>query len=241
MLIPNAQIENGLFDAGLMALKSTPPLQKIVSRIANDLVQLANVHFYARDLNVIFPDIAALRDGTTNEELQFSFVYKAFIKDILSSGHSLIPTINKELLPACYALSRELGVDELTNPAIIRFRVSTVLENKYDHGWHQDSIDTQYVHRDKRAFKCGLWIPLHDVGVDEGSMEFAINSHLTPIPHTKSDPFGRLYFEDSLVDTYEKHKVSTSFGDILAFDPWTAHRTLPNTSNNTRFSVLIWL
>lgn len=241
MLVPKTQIAHNFFDNGFAILRSNSVLQEILSKISNDFVQLANSHFDDQGLDIVFPDLPTLREYLTNGESQYQSAYKYFLKDVLRSGHNSISRINKELLPICYELSKEFGINENTNQGIIRFRISTPSESIFDHYWHQDSIDAQNTPRNERNFKLGFWMPLHDVGIDEGSMEFAKKSHFSSLPHTNSDSLGRLYFEDNLVSKYEKHEVSTLFSEFLAFDSWVAHRTLPNISKRTRFSILIWL
>ena len=127
-------------------------------------------------------------------------------------------------------LAGSLGIDADPHRAIARFRIASHSKSEYDHLWHQDSIDPLPTSKGQRTLNLGYWIPLHDVGTDDGTLEFSLGSHFKPIPHTETEPFGRLFFPIERVRTYKKRVVPVSFGNMLALDPWVTHQTFPNKS-----------
>ena len=211
-------------------------LTPVLHEISNDILQLANEIFTEQRDDRRFSNLAALREGLATE---LDPVCLLIIDHILQTAHE-IDQINETILPILAQLAQNLGYPANPDRAIARFRVATPSRSSHDHLWHQDSVAPPGTMKSQRTSQLGVWIPLHDVGIDEGTMQFARGSHSQPIPHPNKDAQERLCFPEKYVQSYEKTKVPVSFGDALIFDAWVAHRTVPNTSDRIRLALLVW-
>ena len=114
-------------------------------------------------------------------------VANAVVEHVLETAHEAIPEVGDDIVPALAKLARSLGFDAEPQRAIARFRIAASSHSDYDDLWHQDSVDPAVASKNQRTSSIGFWIPLHDVGSDEGTIEFALGSHVEPIPHTDTD------------------------------------------------------
>jgi len=225
---------------GYAVITPSAELRTSISKVSTDFVSLVNTfckwHADGRD----FSDLDRLRQGMAAGLSGNDAAIPAIIEYVLQTMHELIPELQQEMVPALAKLARVLGFDASPDQAIARFRIASNTQSQYDHLWHQDSIDPPGASRGQRASNLGFWIPLHDVNIDEGALEVSLGSHFRPIPHTETDPFGRLYFPEEWVQAYKKRVIPVSYGSILALDSWLAHRSVSNTCGKVRIALLIW-
>lgn len=96
--------------------------------------------------------------------------------------------------------------------------------------WHQDQAYKKTV---KQMRSITVWIPLHDVSVREGCMQYIPLSYANEVvPHKKYVENGGLS-----VDVPESAPVVTceaSIGDVIIHNPLVLHSSLPNKSDETR-------
>jgi ectoine hydroxylase-related dioxygenase (phytanoyl-CoA dioxygenase family) len=105
--------------------------------------------------------------------------------------------------------------------------------------WHQDS--GYYGPDSHESLIITAWIPVVPVNAENGCMQIAPGSHRSGLlEHQHENRAGR-FLEiaevDNLVD--EAHAVTCPMepGDVLLFHNLTFHRSLPNVSPITRWSI----
>jgi len=233
-------MRSNLSDHGFTVVASPTGLQETLLEISSCLVQLTGGVRKTHCEDAAVSDIATLREllgvGATRNDA----VGHEIVEYILRTAHQSIAQIRNDLVPALAKVARSFGVDAESGHAIVRFRIASDSRLEYDHLWHQDSVDPAFTSKRQRASILGFWIPLHDVSIEEGAIEISVGSHCKPIPHTEADAYGRLYFLEEQVSAYKKYIVPMCFGDVLALDPWVAHRTVRNSCGRVRIALLAW-
>ncbi len=218
-----------------------PP--ELVARLLETLsyiVQLVNSFHKTQTGERNVSDLTVLREDLATGLSQNDAVSRAVVEHVLQTAHESIWQIREDIIPALAQLAQNYGIDAEPHRAIARFRIASNFQSDYDHLWHQDSIDLPSVSKGQRTSNLGFWIPLHDVGIEEGTIEFSLGSHFQPISHTETDECGRFNFPAERVKAYKKCVVPVSFGSMLALDSWVAHRAVPNTSRKIRIALLVW-
>ena len=233
-------MRSNLSDHGFTVVASPTGLQETLLEISSCLVQLIGGVRKTHREDGAASDIATLHEllgvgATRNDDVAHEFV-----EHVLRTAHQSIAQIRNDLIPALARVAQSLGVDAETGRAIARFRIASDSRLEYDHLWHQDSVDPAFTSKRQRTSILGFWIPLHDVSTEEGAIEISVGSHFKPIPHTEADAYGRLYFPEEQVGAYKKYIVPMCFGDVLALDPWIAHRTVRNSCGRVRIALLTW-
>ena len=231
---------DNLTSKGFTVFTLPAELMEILVEISSGLVQLINVLRRTDTDENKGSELTNLRKVLATGLAQNDPAACSVVEHILQTAHNSIVQIPEDLVPALAELARSLGFDAEPHRAIARFRIASNAQSNYDHRWHQDSIDSLSTSKDQRTTNLGFWIPFHDVGSTEGSIEFSPGSHTQPIDHTETDACGRLYFPKEQVRAYKKQVVPVPIGNILAFDSWVAHRTVPNISNRVRIALLVW-
>ncbi len=234
------QFQNELSNDGFSLISNPLELVTSLQFVAQRIVQLANLFQTTLSSEGDFCNLTVLRENLASGLSQNNTVTHTIVEHIVDTAHESIQEISKDIVPKLAGLAGKLGIETDSHRAIARFRIAAQSQLDFDHLWHQDSIDQACAARDERTAKLALWIPLHDVGKNEGTIEIAPGSHIRPIAHTHTDARGRLCFPAERVQTYDKQKLTISFGSIVALDPWIAHRTVPNTSSKIRIALLVW-
>jgi len=105
--------------------------------------------------------------------------------------------------------------------------------------WHQDS--GYYGPGSNESLIITAWIPVVPVDAENGCMQIAPGSHRGGlIEHRQEDRAGRfleLNEAESLIDEASAVTCPMELGDVLLFHNLTFHRSLPNTSEITRWSI----
>jgi ectoine hydroxylase-related dioxygenase (phytanoyl-CoA dioxygenase family) len=100
--------------------------------------------------------------------------------------------------------------------------------------WHQDEA---YWHPELDYHAVAAWLPLHDVSVERGAMQFIPGSHRGPLlnhRHT-GDPAGNLLLAED-VDTTRAHACPLPAGGATFHHHRTLHFTEPNTTDLPRLA-----
>jgi hypothetical protein len=103
--------------------------------------------------------------------------------------------------------------------------------------WHQDEA---YWEPEFDYNALGVWLPLHEVSVERGCMQFIPGSHKGPVlPHRHAvDPTKVLLVTDD-VDPSESRPCPLPAGAATFHHPRTLHYTAPNTTRLPRFAYPI--
>ena len=102
--------------------------------------------------------------------------------------------------------------------------------------WHQDAGYMEP--KCDSVLQLTIWIPLIDATVENGCMEVIPHAHRDGVFRHRSVE-GRPYLDippDALPDV-EPVVVPVKFGSALLFTNLTPHRSIPNVSNQVRWSV----
>lgn len=85
-----------------------------------------------------------------------------------------------------------------------------------------------------------LWIPLADVGADDGLLSVLPGSHRA---HTGYRPLGAETLGPSMLDAYAEGAIEMPMqaGDVLVLDARVVHGSTPNRSGRPRVSVIVGL
>jgi len=103
--------------------------------------------------------------------------------------------------------------------------------------WHQDEAYRPTV---KKMSSIHFWIPLHDVGPEEGGMQYIPqDKYSESIEHKKHDSSHTLFAEPPEESLKFVEKCSTKLGDLVVHTPSTLHSSLPNKSTNTRKAWIV--
>jgi hypothetical protein len=119
----------------------------------------------------------------------------------------------------------------------IRFRGNSSTLSDHRHRWHSDVVTV-----DGGAcstVKLTAWIPLADAGPETGGLELATGRRDAPLPHTQGN--GRFSIDDALLAGAPKVQPDVHAGSCLFMDRFMPHRTLPNLSGKTRWSLAVWM
>ncbi len=102
--------------------------------------------------------------------------------------------------------------------------------------WHQDA---GYMEPDcDSVLQLTIWIPLIDATIENGCLEVIPHAHREGVFRHRSVK-ARLYLDiplDALPEA-EPVIIPVKFGSVLLFTNLTPHRSIPNTSNQVRWSV----
>lgn len=98
--------------------------------------------------------------------------------------------------------------------------------------WHQDQVYKQSLMQMRSLH---FWIPLEDVPLDSGAMEYLPGSHQKGCQIHYRNP-GSNYVALRVPAALEKEAIACPCqkGDVLIHHPLTVHRSRPNTMENTR-------
>ena len=110
--------------------------------------------------------------------------------------------------------------------------------------WHQDQA---YWHPELDYHALGSWLPLHEVSVERGCMQFIPGSHKTKLRNHGfvGDPIGNLLIADD-VDASQAVACPLPAGGATFHHHLTLHYTAPNTTDLDRlafpmeFQVMPW-
>jgi ectoine hydroxylase-related dioxygenase (phytanoyl-CoA dioxygenase family) len=105
--------------------------------------------------------------------------------------------------------------------------------------WHQDS--GYYGPQSNESLIITAWIPVVPVDAENGCMQVAPGSHRAGLlehqPENRAGRFLEISEADSVVDEVRAVTCPMEPGDVLLFHNLTFHRSLPNTSPITRWSI----
>lgn len=161
---------------------------------------------------------------------------------------------NKELDGGIYEINHVSRLDrELQSGAVLngcREIASQLLKRNlkrsFDHAiykspgsgsvdWHQDQAYKRTV---KKMGGVILWVPLHDVTVEHGCMQYIDRRSIGElVAHKSIDKRNVLSAE--LPEDAVKHVCETEVGDVIAHLPLTMHGSLPNQADTTRKAWII--
>lgn len=106
-------------------------------------------------------------------------------------------------------------------------------ESEYHVSAHHDALYWNFAPK-----PCGvtLWVPLQDVGLDNGSLEYSPGSHRKIVSHVdRSDSNNLLLRGQSVVDDLPySAPIELSYGQAVMHHAYTVHRSAANPSTGTR-------
>src|SRR5262249_14441909 len=104
--------------------------------------------------------------------------------------------------------------------------------------WHQDDA---YAGQRQPPITVHFWIPVHDVPIEMGCMQFIPGSHLGPIlpHHRREHRQGAHGLEAEGADTAHVVACPLRAGGATAHLPRTLHQTGPNTTNEPRLAWIL--
>lgn len=98
--------------------------------------------------------------------------------------------------------------------------------------WHQDQA---YKSRVKNMKSIHLWIPLHDISIHGGGMQYVSASHKGKLfHHERVEKSYSLSVHDDCICRDKVVQCNVSVGDVIAHLPMTLHSSLPNNSDSVR-------
>jgi hypothetical protein len=123
----------------------------------------------------------------------------------------------------------------------IRVRCSVPAITKTLHGWHSDVALTAPVRADSTCHTVlgACWIPLRDVDPASGSLEVVTTRLPAPLAHERHT--GSYVINEALLEGLPRQATSVRAGQAVVIDRFTPHRSLPNTSEQVRWSVVAWV
>ena len=105
-----------------------------------------------------------------------------------------------------------------------------------DTPWHQDSANIPVEFR--KNLSLSVWVPLNDVGVDGGCMQFIPGSHLLDLAPVAADSSGSsVPFVATEVDTSKAVACPLPAAGAVLFHLSTLHYAAPNTSTVGRLAI----
>ena len=140
--------------------------------------------------------------------------------------------INPKLLDIAESL---VGPEIMCHPAY-RVRPKLPEHDRTLVPWHQDAGYMEP--KCDSVLQLTIWIPLIDATVENGCMEVIPHAHRDGVFRHRSVE-GRPYLDippDALPEV-EPVVVPVKFGSVLLFTNLTPHRSIPNVSNQVRWSV----
>lgn len=101
--------------------------------------------------------------------------------------------------------------------------------------WHQDHA---YWQPELDYHALGAWLPLHDVTIEMGAMQFIPGSHKHGlVPHKQEDdPIHNVLMARDPIDTSKAVACPLRMGGATFHHAETLHYTAPNTTNQTRLA-----
>lgn len=124
----------------------------------------------------------------------------------------------------------------------IRVRVNVPALPRTLHGWHSDVAIATPVHPDSTCHTVlgACWIPLADVDPGTGGLELVNTQQDRPLAHERSEE-GRYVIPDALLAGLPRESISVRAGEAALIGRYTPHRSLPNTGDRVRWSVVAWV
>lgn len=101
--------------------------------------------------------------------------------------------------------------------------------------WHQDHA---YWQPELDYYALGVWLPLHDVSVEMGAMQFIPGSHKRGLlPHRQEDdPAENVLMVDAAIDPTQAVACPLQLGGCTFHHSETLHYTAPNTTDLPRLA-----
>lgn len=124
----------------------------------------------------------------------------------------------------------------------VRVRCSVPAMAKTLHDWHSDVAIQAAVRADStcQTVLGACWIPLRDVDPGNGSLEVVTRRLPAPLPHGR-DAAGNYVIDEALLADLPREAISVRAGQAAVIDRFTPHRSLPNPSDQVRWSVVAWV
>lgn len=139
--------------------------------------------------------------------------------------------INSKLLDIAESL---VGPEIMCHPAY-RVRPKLPEHERTLVSWHQDAGYMEP--KCDSVLQLTIWIPLIDATVENGCLEVIPHAHRDGVfRHRHSETFYLEIPDDALPDV-EPVIVPVPFGSVLLFTNLTPHRSIPNVSNQVRWSI----
>ena len=136
---------------------------------------------------------------------------------------------------ALKAAAEELAGVPLGEP-IMRLRANVPTLTRARSGWHSD---VALLEGTCNTVRIAAWIPLMDAGPGNGGLEVAVGRRDAPLPHEKGS--NEFHIPDAALEGLPKAPLDCPLGGCVFLDRFTPHRALPNTSEEARLSVVIWM
>lgn len=139
--------------------------------------------------------------------------------------------INSKLLDIAESL---VGPEIMCHPAY-RVRPKLPEHDRTLVPWHQDAGYMEP--KCDSVLQLTIWIPLIDATVENGCLEVIPHAHRDGVfRHRHSEKF-YLEIPDDALPHVEPLVIPVKFGSVLLFTNLTPHRSIPNVSNQVRWSV----
>ncbi|MES2512188.1 MAG: phytanoyl-CoA dioxygenase family protein [Pseudomonadota bacterium] len=124
----------------------------------------------------------------------------------------------------------------------VRVRLNIPAMTKKRHGWHSDVAITNAVRADSTCHTvlAACWIPLAAVDAGNGGLELVSTPLAQPITHERTSA-GGYFIPDAALEGLPRESVAVRAGQAAIIDRFTPHRSLPNTSDRVRWSVVAWV
>ncbi|MES2947718.1 MAG: phytanoyl-CoA dioxygenase family protein [Pseudomonadota bacterium] len=139
------------------------------------------------------------------------------------------------------AIAQVSGAFEPTDMTI-RVRVNVPAMPQTLHGWHSDVAIPKPVRPDSTCHTLlgACWIPLSDTDADTGGLELVTTPQHAPLAHGRSET-GRYVIPDALLADLPREAIAVRAGEAAVIGRYTPHRSLPNTGERVRWSVVAWV
>ncbi|MBW4510794.1 MAG: phytanoyl-CoA dioxygenase family protein [Scytonematopsis contorta HA4267-MV1] len=230
-----------------------------IDLIHHDIRQLISLRMQQAGLKKEIPVniISQFDDGLQIlRQLESAYVNELMSKDIANnqSSNQLEHAHSEVIANACRTL---LSVQKINvHPEIVRLskklmstntvmahmsydlRVDYPYGDEYLFPWHQDYPVIQDS-EDALVY----WIPLRDVGEENGCLHIAPGSHrlgvLPQLPQREEDAVSATIPDDSILSQFPNIRVPMLSGDVLVFNTLMLHASGTNRSNNPRWSLQV--
>jgi ectoine hydroxylase-related dioxygenase (phytanoyl-CoA dioxygenase family) len=211
------KIDNPTFDAnGLVVARLD--IKKELETILRDVFDVFSFIRSQVSSKTVKKDEDVIDFYQENQKMQFQALKQCWnLPSIMAIGN------NGQILN----LVRKLGIKHPLLQLPPLFRCDMPVEKQSIFHQHQD-----YTYNLGSLNSVTVWIPLADVGVDEGALKVVPGSHKAGIyPHKDGIITGSFAFE------FVQYPMS--FGDVLAFNQKLVHASGRNISQKIRFSIQI--
>ncbi len=230
-----------------------------IDLIHHDIRQLISLRMQQAGLKKEAPAsiITQFDDGLQIlRQLESAYVNELMSKDIANnqSSNQLEHAHSEVIANACRTL---LSVQKINvHPEIVRLskklmstntvmvhmsydlRVDYPYGDEYLFPWHQDYPVIQDS-EDALIY----WIPLRDVGEENGCLHIAPGSHrlgvLPQLPQREEDAVSATIPDDSILNQFPHIRIPMLSGDVLVFNTLMLHASGSNRSNNPRWSLQV--